>query len=336
MPGTFTHFIVVEQALDRYRERHGNGNPLVITLEDQFPFALQGSIGPDYPFVAERLPIAPARGKWGARMHFENTGAMVDLGLRGLSLREREDQRRCTAWLFGFASHLVADTIIHPVVNLAVGGIAQFTEEDHGTCELTQDCWLFHHLKAHEIADCGYVDNLARCSDPRDGHKIHPAIRSFWSESLKAAHPSAPKSELDAMDPDHWHEALLKLVPWAANPTPFSRHMGALAKLENRLYRRSVDLDPNHVERFVTRLRIPNGAGGTTHGSFLAAFNGVVDKVADLWEDLENRLALPVAQGTALPNWDLDSGVEVPSWDFDRPVDLNRLALWGAVGEDVA
>lgn len=337
MPGTFTHWMVVEQALDRRRRKKGNADPLVIVLEKQFSFALQGAVGPDYPFLAERLPVGAATGDWGARMHFENTGALVQCGLQNLHARQGADFEICEAWLLGFASHLVADTIIHPVVNLAVGGIAQFTEEDHGVCEMTQDCWLFAHLKNHEIADCGYVDHLPRCSDPGNRERIHPTIRSFWTENLKAAHPSAPKGILDAIDPDKWHKELVKLVPWAANPTPFSRHIGRLAGAEHRLYKRSRDLRPVDVANYVTRLRLPDGAGGSREGSLLEALNAVVDEVVAVWEQLLANLSSPVMQATSLiRNWDLDTGVEVPSWDFDSTPDLSRLALWDNQTESMA
>lgn len=330
MPATFTHFMVVEKALDRYLSLRRNNDPGAVLIQRHFPFALQGAIGPDYPFLEERLPIVGAPGDWGARMHFENTGRVVDCGLDLLDVREGITRDICTAWLFGFASHLIADSIMHPVVNLAVGGIAQFTERDHGECEITQDSWLYYRLNTADIRECRYADQLRDCSDSDDPHRIHPAIRSFWTESLRAAHPSAPQTALDALRPDKWHEGLLTFLPWSANPTPFARHAAKAVGQSHRVYTEAAHLNPAEVERYVFQLRLPATIGDPNAPPLLRAFHHIVAEVATVWAQLADALNEPQRR-RPFRNCDLDTGVEVPRWDATATT-FPALALWPGQG----
>lgn len=341
MPGTFTHFMIAEKAIDRLKQEP-TGLPLGELLERRKCFVLQGSISPDYPFIAERLPKPlGAGGVWGNRMHSENTGAVVDAGLKILRQREGEARDTCQAWMFGYASHLIADTVVHPVVNLAVGGVAQFTETLHGECEIAQDTWVFRDVKGKEIPEGRdeYLQHLKACSDPKDDDCLNAHIHRFWRQSLMAAHPipgdleDDPDLEYGSIAPHAWHRALQPLFKIASKPGAALRYIGSIARLRHRLYDRWDKLPEEHRSRYVESLRVPNGTGGETAAStFAFVFEKAVSEVVTEWMKMAATvsavLANPKADPEPFPNWDLDTGLVMPSWERNSRSGLDKLALW--------
>ncbi len=126
-------------------------------------------------------------------MHYENTGEFVKYGIANLlKLKEQDKQQDfeiCLSWLCGYITHLLADSIIHPVVNAIVGPYL-FNSGEHRHCEMIQDTFIFHEIKKVELRYADYVDLIRMCSDEEDEDLINPAIRDFWTETLKMSHPS--------------------------------------------------------------------------------------------------------------------------------------------------
>jgi hypothetical protein len=341
MPGTFTHFMVAEAALARVQSAFQAGS-LATTLARRKCFVFQGSISPDYPFIAERLPAGlRTAGNWGARMHSENTGAVVDAGLKLLELRTGDEREICLAWLFGYASHLVADAVVHPVVNLAVGGVAPFTETRHGECEIAQDTWIFAHVKKRELVDgsAEYVRYLGDCSDAKDPDCVNAHIHRFWRDCLKGAHPVSGATEQEfalayaSIAPHAWHRALLALLPIAARPGVMLRYIGSVVHLRERMYDRLTSIPAENMARYVENLDVPNGSSGNTKpAAFEAVFRTAVEGVVEVWQRMAQDLAaLEKDRGfepQPYPNWDLDTGVEMPTWGPTYRSRLDRLALW--------
>jgi hypothetical protein len=354
MPGTFTHFMVTEAALDKYCEKHANdADPLLGRLQPPqrdpaFPFLLLGAVSPDYPFIAERKPKPErAAGNWGNRMHGANTGAMINSGLAILRvnrpIQQPPDLDICQAWLFGYASHLVADTVIHPIVNLAVGGLAFCTEKDHGFCEITQDAWIFRRRKQTDIKGSDYIAQLHHCSDPNpgrdpraaDGPILHRTVETFWAQCLRGAHPLAA-AENRNIAPTVWHQALLELLP-AATGGGLLKYIGSVFfGMEERFYEPLDEIERDHPERlekYVVHPKVPTGtSGGVREGSFLEAFDRAVDKLVEVWERMVKDMADMAANPKYLPpnydNWDLDAGVKMPVWEPGLYDGLNQIVMW--------
>jgi hypothetical protein len=343
MAGTFTHFLIAEEALERARGLPSTDPLCAVSarLNQRKCFLLQGAISPDYPFLAERLPPGlRAVGNWGNRMHSENTGAVVDAGLKLLCLRAGDEHDTCLAWLWGYATHLVADTVIHPIVNLAVGGVAPFTETEHGECEITQDTWIFDRIRGCGIAQgsAEYVQSLRDCSDPTDPDSVNPFIHGFWRDCLKAAHPvsGATKQEFQlayaSIVPHAWHRALLALLPVAAKPGGVLRYVGGIVHLRERMYDKLSRVPDDHLERYVRQLDSPDGSHGTASVTFERVFSRAVDQTVVMWQrmakDLESLVTRPECSPQPYPNWDLDTGMEMPTWGLTCRSGLGRLALW--------
>ncbi len=307
MGGTFTHWMVVERALEEYAARPAaSRHPLFARLLGNAAFATLGSIGPDYPYLSEidAAVLRLKRHSWADRMHYENTGAFVACAVRNLAGLAPADFDACLAWLCGYATHLVADVVIHPVVNATVG-IVGFNGDAHRRCELVQDAWIFHEVTGLEIQYAGYVDRLLHCGDPAAADGLRPALAELWSRTLRDNHPGA-SAWFDDIAPARWHQTFVRLVGQAADPAPVFRHvLGAVGVV----YPRSTAIPADERARFVDQVRLPGGATGHFGRD---VFDRVVARVVEVWERLladvqENR---PDRCAAYLRNWDLDLGVD--------------------------
>ncbi len=116
MAGTFTHWMVVEDALAKLPS-DAKGLKLDL-LPKKRPHVLLGAVSPDLPYLTD--PVNDSLLKthsWADRMHYQNTGSFIRHGMENLLFRKGDEFNTCYAWLFGYASHVITDAVIHPVVN---------------------------------------------------------------------------------------------------------------------------------------------------------------------------------------------------------------------------
>jgi hypothetical protein len=310
MAGTFTHWMVVEEALDRYNKLSQKHQyfPTILGLNH---FVCLGAVGPDYPYLTELLDGFLKIHSWADRMHYENTGEFIRHGIRYLSSIGADGFNVCLAWLCGFATHLTTDSVIHPVVQAIVGPYV-FNSGEHRHCELTQDSYIFHEIKGIELEYSKYVELFKMCSDPTNADKINPYLRSFWTETLKASHPGATPQQIDKIDPDRWHKNFISRINSASDPVPVFRHF---AEEENLAYKKTTEFTPEERKRFIEEINLP----GNKTGEFKKdAFNKAVDTVIQTWGrlfvDIENNN--PPGTNTYIKNWNLDTGVDEDKQDF--------------------
>ena len=312
MAGTFTHWMIVESALRRFGELPA-GHRLFPVLADRSDYVALGSIGPDYPYLAEGARKQPRGQSWAERMHCERTADFVVRGLENLQHLGGADFELALAWLCGFATHLVADTIVHPVVNATVGGLAQFQAREHHHCEMVQDCYLYHELTGLEIADGGHLSRLDGCSHPADPERLNPTVAASWTRTLRDNHPGAGAS-LAGIDPDGWHAHVSR---GARALTDAGAERARENGQEPPAPRRSSELGADELERYVHAVRLPGGRTGHFQRD---VFGRVVDEVLAVW----GRLLADVARGDPegcrayLGNWDLDRGVDADAPYFWR------------------
>jgi len=80
MAGTFTHWMIVEEALDRYNKLLQKHRYFPIILGNSH-FVTLGAVGPDYPYLSELANNLLKLHSWADRMHYENTGEFVKYGI---------------------------------------------------------------------------------------------------------------------------------------------------------------------------------------------------------------------------------------------------------------
>lgn len=306
MAGTFTHWMVVEEALDKYNRRGKKHNffPYLLSLNH---FVCLGAVGPDYPYLTELISGFLKKHSWADRMHYENTGIFVSNGIKNLPPIGTDGFYLNFAWLCGFATHLVTDAVIHPVVQAIVGPYI-FNSKEHRHCEMTQDSYIFQKIKGIEIGYANYVNLFNMCSDPGDGDKIHPELRQFWTKTLRESHPTA-ENWFNRINPDDWHKNFISKINSASDPIPVFRHF---AEEKGLAYKKTTDITPEEWERFVMKIRLPDDKTGEFKRN---VFMKAVDTVVDLWDRLFVDVEAYTTGSTALfidyiKNWNLDTGVD--------------------------
>jgi hypothetical protein len=302
MAGTFTHWMVAEEALDKY-EHLSEKHPYFLAILGLNHFICLGAVGPDYPYLTELLSGFLKEHSWADRMHYENTGEFIRHGIRNLPGIKGDAFNVCLAWLCGFTSHLVTDSVIHPVVQAIVGPYI-FNSEEHRHCELTQDSYIFHEIKGIEIGYADYVGLFKMCSAPDDENKIHPDLGVLWAETLKASHPTATQ-HFDKIDPDTWHKHFLSKISSATDPMPIFRHF---AQEEKLAYKKTNEIAPEEWQRFINEVKLPGDKTGVfKKDAFDKAVVAVVAAWSRLFVDIEHKN--PDGPAAYLKNWNLDTGV---------------------------
>ena len=311
MAGTFTHWMVVEETLDRYDKLPTqHQHHYFSTILGLNHFVCLGAVGADYPYLTQLLGGFLKIHSWADRMHYESSGEFIRHGIRYLHGIGADGFDVCLAWFCGFATHLITDSVIHPVVQAIVGPYI-FNSGEHRHCELIQDSYIFHEIKGIELEYAEYVRLFKMCSDPTKVDKINPYLRSFWTETLKASHPGATTDQIDKIDPDSWHKNFLSKISSASNP-PVFRH---LATVENLAYKKTTEFTQDEKQRFVEEINLPgNKKGEFKKDAFYKAVNTVIETWNRLFNDIENNN--PAGTNTYIRNWDLDTGVDEDKQDF--------------------
>ncbi|MEW6418822.1 MAG: zinc dependent phospholipase C family protein [Nitrospirota bacterium] len=277
MAGTFTHWMIVEEALDKFN-RLSDKHPYFPIILGNSHFVTLGAVGPDYPYLSELANNLLKLHSWADRMHYENTGEFIKYGITNLLKLNKQDFETCLSWLCGYVTHLLADSIVHPAVNATVG-LYLFNSNEHRHCEMIQDTFIFHDIKKIELRYAGYVDLIKMCSDPSNEDRINPAIKNCWTETLKMSHPGG-KDKFDKIDPDDWHENFLSIISKVSDSTPIFRHIGEAKHL---FYKKVGDITLEERKKFIEAVKLP----GNKIGRFKEdVFDKAVDKVIEVWQKL--------------------------------------------------
>lgn len=307
MAGTFTHWMIVEEALEKFN-RLPQKHPYFPIILGNSHFVTLGAVGPDYPYLSGLKNNLLKLHSWADRMHYENTDEFVKYGINNLLKLDEQNKQQdfevCLSWLCGYVTHLLADTIIHPVVNAIVGPYL-FNSGEHRHCEMIQDSFIFHGVKGVELRYADYVELIKMCSAPEDEDHINPSIKNFWSEILKMNHTGG-RDKFDSIDPDDWHENFLSIINTVSDPIPIFRHIG-LEK--NLVYKKVNEITVEERKKFIDEIKLP----GNNIGKFKEnAFNKAVEMVIEVWQklfiDIENKKSENCA--SYIKNWNLDTGVD--------------------------
>ncbi|ABC77928.1 zinc dependent phospholipase C family protein [Syntrophus aciditrophicus] len=320
MPATFAHCLLAREAMERF----GKSKLFPGVLKTKNHFVVMGATGPDYPYLTDvmKYGVLHIGHNWANRMHYENIDGFILEGIKKLSSMNKtsEEFKNCLAWFSGYVSHVVADSYLHPVVNSTVHGIYLFTNEKHGRCELVQDIYIFKKMTDTDICAAaardrnsfGYLSILDDCSDPQDLDKIHPHIRVFWSELLKAAHPYASDYFGD-LNLDEWHKNYKGRVDFAADSQSIFRHVLDIANAPRYVPWTASSISKEERSKYIDNVETPRG----TKQSYDTLFSLVADQIAATWNALFPYIKNgQVPPATLVKDWNLDTGVDESKIDF--------------------
>ncbi len=323
MAGGYTHITVVQiaekQVTDLLPDEMLPGG-----LNRWMKYVIIGALGPDYPY----LDIAdPDSARWAARMHHPYVLDVIREGVQYIRTMNNDPaQKKCIAWLFGFASHCVADGTVHPVVNLKVGPYKE-NKTAHRTCEMSQDVLAYSWLREQAI---GQTREISRCvhdtSDKNNPDRLDPDICRLWKTTLNKVYRNstspAPLSlknnpvchilrrttkqicgtaavdKLFGPDPDEWHRAMRRTMRAAESGDrliPFARHVAANKGL---VYPSKPD------PQYIRRLEVP----GAVYLDFEKIFEKTVNNLVAFWKILSSALTEETSLLDTLSAWELDTG----------------------------
>lgn len=304
MSGAYTHLTIANDARALAR-KIGLRRTTLAAIGTHLKYVELGAVSPDYPY----LSIKRSQTRWADTMHYTNTASFLRAAVASVYSSSPEQQPKQIAWLLGFASHVITDMTIHPVIELKVGPYVG-NETAHRVCEMHQDAHIFPRLNVGSAALTQHLKTgIATCNATDASDALDPAIERVWVDALVATYPDEAAS--DAPKPSSWHRGFrraLSLVSDVNHLFPLARHVGISCGLT---YPRLAEVD----KQYTTSLATPEGPMDLDH-----LYERARSNVLEMWKGLDAALVHGRSDELdALEDWNLDTG---------RSVATNRLVLW--------
>jgi hypothetical protein len=328
MAGGYTHVTLAQLAIEEALKQELLHEEARQALQKWKKFVIVGAMGPDYPYldIADKSSEA-----WATAMHEARALDFIREGVRRVRLIQEENVRqKCAAWLFGFASHCVADGVVHPVVNLKVGPYEQ-NKTAHRCCELSQDVLVHAKLGLGEVALNRQISlNVQLTADEREHDRLDRDVARLWSASLETVYADRLREEtpfslfsawtwmsarlrqlngqsdrLPAPDPDEWHRAMsrnMKLAESGGRLMPFARHAAANLGLT---------YPPEPEAQYVTGLEAPI----KKQMDFEAVFSKALQDTMAFWQNMSLALQGRPTPLDSMADWNLSTGFD-PSRNY--------------------
>lgn len=306
MPGTFAHMIAADQAKSQLEDKGIQLPSLVLNSHPQW--FQSGAVGPDYPYLHNALTSHDKSDSWADLLHYTRTGDVVRSGINILRARYTADKdikefQRALAWLYGYASHVVLDASIHPVVRAIVGEYEE-NKTDHRVCEMYMDSYIYRKTYGIELNNSEWVDYLRSLTDPETA-EMDNSVVSLWQAMLKKTYPDEFTSNFPQIN--SWHKAYVKKLDVADVNIGFFRHAAGSNGL---LYVPSTDIPSEERNAYIDNAKIPSSNRfGLKTMCYDDIFNFGVKNVAYYLEQITS-----IIEGSGdpifseLPNWNLDKG----------------------------
>lgn len=290
MAGGFAHITAIGFALNRLKDIDSLTPADKRSLFDFRPYVEVGAIAPDYPYLG-------GQSKWADNMHYRYTGDMIRRGIIEIgNITPSPARDRCFAWFLGYAAHVATDLAIHPIVEAKVGAYKGH-EEEHRTCEMHQDAFIWQRNDIGEIGVADYVRQMIEHCSTEDGD-LDPDVTQVWTRMLAHAHPEDFTSTPPAIA--RWNKgfkAIVDAVDDAGELFSFTRHTLAEHGL---VYPSGAGINDD----FIVDLDTPEGK--MNYGPI---FNRAIDSIVSLWSTIGKILNTPSTDALAdIPDGDLDTG----------------------------
>ena len=288
MPGAYAHITLLHLSIDRVLESAQFPPRVTRALARWGAHAEFGALSPDFPYLAGHAP-------WADLMHHSGTNTLLRSGLSRLQGLDDAPWERAFAWLMGYASHMVADMTIHPVINRLVGPY-EANKTAHRTCEMHMDIHAFARLGQ---GDAGLTRHLAQhlssVETDHERHQIDPAIDTLWAHMLAVTHPDTARQDPPA--PHAWYRCfvgVMNTIRGVNRKLPFARHLGTGFHLD---YPDPHELDPRYLHQ------LPSPHGPMSYDLLLSL---AIGNILSFWRDLADRVDSP--HRLTMESWNLDTG----------------------------
>jgi len=301
MAGAFTHFMICSKAIERINLRLDT--ELFGIMSEMSKFMYLGSVSPDVPY----LSFNDGNINWADVMHTEKTNGTAiacyrDIEKDWFRLKADPKQRAKLAWLFGFISHLVADAVIHPIIEAAVGPYHESDEnkKNHRICEMTQDPLIFKAVRNQDINQAEFSSVLKFGIKSKYLDDIidlwEPNINDNYSEIISKPNPSL------------WfktYSTIIDLIEDGKRNLSLSRHIG-----KGFIYQSAseIEADSDLYQKYYANIKLPGGGSGNFYEQ---GFLKAVGHVVDIWNELYLGMGKGIDLSKLIKNWNLDDGTDL-------------------------
>ncbi len=300
MPGPYAHLTAALEVAVKPRLRAIERMPeaAVSALLKYVTYCELGAVSPDLPY----LGLTDARSmRWADLMHHQKSGALIKRGMAWLEAASGERKDKGLAWLMGFASHVVMDVAIHPVINLRVGPYEQ-NKTEHRKCEMNQDVYIYRRLNLGPMYLAEHFRTVGGPARTRFHRvSIDRDIEALWNQMLADVFPEAYEDRRPRIDSWYrWYRRAVDKIAEELTLVPFARHVGANLGL---VYPREDEID----DSFIHDLRTPNPG----RASYDEVFEHAKDWLATVWGWIGSGVYGQDSRYlTQLTDWDLDTGLD--------------------------
>lgn len=295
MPGGFTHFgLVKELGINAtLMSIEGMTQEIADAIEEYYNYVDLGAVSPDLPY------LALGSSSWADAFHHHRTVDVVRVGVRRLASLDGGHQERgkAIAWLFGYASHAVADMIAHPVIAMKVGKYEQHKTE-HRRCEMSQDAYVFSHYFGDDIDACEYLDGgIKTCTeDGRSGAALAKWLDAFWAGILRDVY-----IEKGGPAPAAWFGQFVTMIDGVADEGKCMLAMRGLTEQVGLVYPSKPDMG------YVNGLTTPHNQPIT----FDKLFARLQKETKTVWSQMAAAITANDATLIKLPSGDFDTGIDL-------------------------
>jgi hypothetical protein len=306
MPGSYAHITLGNLASEKRRLQGINDFPReAIDAANLHTNLLElGCISPDYPYLD--IGSGDAK-KWADAMHYTHTcRAVYEAAEFVRALDPGLPKDKCLAWLMGYASHVIADMCIHPVIEIKVGTYNGH-ETAHRRCEMHQDAYIFRRIGTGMPQTANHLKaTILACGDPANPALMDQDVKNAWQTLLGKVYPDIFST--DPPDVDTWHrkcdQILQRLLPTSSQFIGFARHVC------DGLGFSYPTPDTIDMAAYIDSLAVPAPAGTARRMHYDDIFNFAIERVQEEWVGV-TRHALGLGDFIPYRNeeWDLDTGI---------------------------
>ena len=212
MPASLVHMLIARKVRESLKETQETQEFVEKVLEHFSAYMDLGSIGPDLPYyesmakgaldlLLKRSDKPMGVDQWSYQLHSKNPNLfplkMLEVAWKETNMEKEDwedDDRKKIAFVCGFLTHMAADQIIHPMVNIIAGPYYKRgdSREKHRECEIFQDIYAFSKTEAA----FGEQKFNQWCDlNPGWGANTPVEFRYFLQKSFIEAHAVAPTED---------------------------------------------------------------------------------------------------------------------------------------------
>ena len=325
MPGIITHFKILTDSIEYLSKRQKKSYLLrsiesLFKTEDHLKAALFGSIGPNiFDYRLKRNEKNHYGNNISFFLHDGGSSDLLSSMIKKLSKFDDFNNEWASvqrAYLYGYLTHIISDSIFHPFM-FYWSGFPDENETKHKNYYREQNLLFAYNLDNHFLYTSENTDNLTfdihrfiPLKKENLFYRINPAVKSFILESLNSVYPEIYdkliwKKGNNVDTKFHENYGTIDLLPYLIHFTYWikrkkdKRFVNFLKKINStNLFRSDFSIQyppPKKINRHVLnfhkeRWQYPASKAGFHYESIDNLLKLTCEKNVEIWEKIESML----------------------------------------------